>query len=170
MTLPIFPALVLLLWVALSGQNPQPARPPDQEGKPQINTTNPAGPPETGSTGTTTTTTGTMNNDVTGSTTGTYNSTDTTTTSSILPLPDYEEPRVHRIRGEVRDIDLEHHLLSMKSKDTTRPYKVNKKTKLLPEGTSLATLQVGDHVSISYVFSHRRRIAVGITALKAHSK
>src|SRR4051812_11842738 len=140
MTLPIFPALVLLLWASLSGQDPQPTRPPDQEGKPQINTTNPAGPPETGSTGTTT---GVTSSDVTGSTTGSYNSTDTATSSrgSLPRTEDYGEPRVHRIRGEVRGVDPERHLLSMRSKDTTRAYRITKKTKLLPEGTSLETLQ-----------------------------
>ena len=181
MTSSIFPTIVLLLWASFSWQDQQQStRPPDQEGKPQINTQDPAGPPNTGSTGTmnnagppstTSSTTGSSYNDTTSSTTGTT-TTDTTGTSTIsrLPRTDYEEPYVHRIRGELRGVDQEHHIVSIRSKDTTRPYKITKWTKFLPKGTSLATVHVGDRVSISYVFSHRRRIAVRIIVLGDQSK
>lgn len=121
--------------------------------------------PTTGTTGTTTynTTTGT-----TTTTTGSYD-TSTTTSSTSLPRTDYDEPqvrRIHRIRGEVREVDQKHHTLSMRSKDTTHPYRITNKSAFLPKGTSLDTLKAGEHVSISYVFSHRRRVAVGITVLR----
>jgi hypothetical protein len=88
----------------------------------------------------------------------------------MLPRTDYEEPRVHMIRGKVRTVDPEHHLLSMRSKDTTRPYKTTNKTRFLPKGSSLESLNTGDRIAISYFFSHRRRIAVRITVLESAPK
>jgi hypothetical protein len=58
----------------------------------------------------------------------------------------------------------------MRSKDTTRPYWITKSTRYAPKGTSLDTIQVGDRVSVSFFFSHRRRVAVRITVIGASTK
>ena len=153
----------------------EPQKPPPPPPPPGPISPDPGGPPNTsGTTGTTTGTTSMTTGNTTTDTTGTSSSyNNMTSCSSCLPRTDYEEPRVHRrhrIRGEVRHIDPKHYLLSMRSKDTTRPYKITRKTAFAPKGTSLETIHVGDHVSITYIFSHRRRIAVRITILEEKSK
>jgi len=126
----------------------------------------------TGTTGSGTTTGSRTTTDTdTTSTSGSYNgSTSNLGCAGCLPRTDYRGHRLHRIRGEVREIDQKHHTLSMQSKDTTRPYKITKKTRYAPKGTSLDAIHVGDRVSISYVFSHRRRMAIRITVIGTGTK
>lgn len=164
--------------------NPGPQSPPNER-NPSIDTSHPAGPPYeqginaesaagppqqgTGSSMNNTSGSGTM--DSYGSASSKKRSANTSDSACSSYLPNTDEPRSrsvksHSIRGQVLEINERRSVLTMRSKGTVRPYCITARTNLEPLATKLSDLKPGDHLLISFFFSHRRRVATRITVLR----
>lgn len=88
-------------------------------------------------------------------------------TGAPTRLGDYDEESgtytTHTACGEVRGVDQELSIFTLKRRFTTRPYIVNAATIFSPEGASLETMEAGDRVMISYTTVYGVKIAVKIT-------